>query len=126
MTWFLGMDTRFRHGRERINERVVSEPRSPECSCCLTKSDFLLQFCVNLRTRFWAPKSRNSAEESHVCDGDFFSDKFIPLRQYRMASIKVDYIFMHLYCSIYQYCGGLRLLFMQSYRYILNVTIFSR
>jgi hypothetical protein len=38
MTWFLGMDTRLRLGRERF-ERVVSKPRLPECSCCLTKSD---------------------------------------------------------------------------------------
>jgi hypothetical protein len=38
MTWFHGMDTRLRLGRERF-ERVVSEPRSPECSCCLTKSN---------------------------------------------------------------------------------------
>jgi hypothetical protein len=37
MTWFLGMDIRLRLGRERL-ESVVSEPRSSECSCCLTKS----------------------------------------------------------------------------------------
>jgi hypothetical protein len=38
MTWFRGMDTRLRLGRERL-ERVVSELISSECSaCCLTKS----------------------------------------------------------------------------------------
>jgi hypothetical protein len=36
MKWFLGMDTRLQLGRERF-EGVVSELRSLECSCCLTK-----------------------------------------------------------------------------------------
>jgi hypothetical protein len=37
MTWVRGMDTPLRLGRERL-ERVVSELRSSECSCRLTKS----------------------------------------------------------------------------------------